>query len=38
LPATAVAPDGTRWIAADDIDGAALPSLMRKVLAHARVE
>jgi A/G-specific adenine glycosylase len=35
---TAAAPDGTRWIAAEDIAGAALPSLMRKVLAHARVE
>ena len=31
------APDGMRWIARD-IAGAALPSLMRKVLAHARVE
>jgi A/G-specific adenine glycosylase len=38
VPATADAPDGMRWIAAGDIDGAALPSLMRKVLAHARVE
>jgi hypothetical protein len=38
LPATAVAPDGTRWIAAADIDGAALPSLMRKVLVHARIK
>jgi A/G-specific adenine glycosylase len=38
LPAAAAAPDGMRWIAAGDIDGAALPSLVRKVLAHARVE
>jgi A/G-specific adenine glycosylase len=37
-PAAAVAPDGMRWIAATDIRGAAFPSLMRKVLAHARVE
>jgi A/G-specific adenine glycosylase len=31
-------PDGMRWIAAQDIRSAAFPSLMRKVLAHARVE
>jgi A/G-specific adenine glycosylase len=37
VPQTAAAPDGMRWIAAEDIEGAALPSLMRKVLAHARV-
>jgi A/G-specific adenine glycosylase len=35
LPKSATAPDGTRWIARDDIAGAALPSVMRKVLAHA---
>jgi A/G-specific adenine glycosylase len=35
LPASAKAPDGMRWIAGDEIAGAALPSLMRKVLAHA---
>jgi A/G-specific adenine glycosylase len=35
VPAGAKAPDGMRWIAADEIAGAALPSLMRKVLAHA---
>jgi len=34
----AVAPEGMRWLAARDVGGAALPSLMRKVLAHARVE
>jgi A/G-specific adenine glycosylase len=35
LPTSAVAPEGMRWIARKDIAGAALPSLMRKVLAHA---
>ena len=38
LPQSAPAPDGMRWLAPQDIAGAALPSLMRKVLAHARVE
>jgi A/G-specific adenine glycosylase len=38
VPQAAAAPDGMRWIAAGDIAGAALPSLMRKVLVHARVE
>jgi A/G-specific adenine glycosylase len=38
VPQAAAAPDGMRWIAACDIGGAALPSLMRKVLVHARVE
>ena len=38
VPQAALAPDGMRWISARDIPGAALPSLMRKVLAHARVE
>jgi A/G-specific adenine glycosylase len=38
VPATAAAPDGMRWIAAAEVRGAAFPSLMRKVLAHARVE
>lgn len=33
LPASCVAPAGTRWIA--DVAGAALPSVMRKVLVHA---
>jgi A/G-specific adenine glycosylase len=37
VPAAA-APDGMRWIAASEVQGAAFPSLMRKVLAHARVE
>jgi A/G-specific adenine glycosylase len=35
VPACTPAPKGTRWIAIADIDGEALPSLMRKVLAHA---
>jgi len=34
LPKSAPAPDGMRWIARKDIVGAALPSVMRKVLAH----
>jgi A/G-specific adenine glycosylase len=38
VPAAAGAPDGMRWIAASEVRGAAFPSLMRKVLAHARVE
>jgi A/G-specific adenine glycosylase len=36
--AAAAAPEGMRWIAASEVRGAAFPSLMRKVLAHARVE
>jgi A/G-specific adenine glycosylase len=35
LPQSAVAPEGTRWLSRDDIEGAALPTVMRKVLAHA---
>jgi A/G-specific adenine glycosylase len=35
LPKSATAPEGMHWIARQDIAGAALPSLMRKVLAHA---
>jgi A/G-specific adenine glycosylase len=35
VPTRAPAPDGTRWIAISDLAGEALPSLMRKVLAHA---
>jgi A/G-specific adenine glycosylase len=30
------APAGLRWIAAKDIDGEAFPTVMRKVIAHAR--
>jgi len=37
LPNSTTAPDGMRWMAPEDIAGAALPSLMRKVLAHAGV-
>jgi A/G-specific adenine glycosylase len=33
--AGAVAPAGARWVAIDALSGEALPSLMRKVLAHA---
>jgi A/G-specific adenine glycosylase len=35
IPARTGAPKGTRWIALSGIAGEALPSLMRKVLAHA---
>jgi A/G-specific adenine glycosylase len=35
LPARAAAPAGTRWVAFNDLSGEALPSLMRKVIAHA---
>jgi A/G-specific adenine glycosylase len=35
LPARTLAPAGTRWVALTDIAGEALPSLMRKVVAHA---
>jgi A/G-specific adenine glycosylase len=38
VPATTAAPAGMRWIAAEDVRGAAFPSLMRKVLVHALVE
>jgi A/G-specific adenine glycosylase len=38
LPKSAVAPEGMRWIGREDIAGAALPSVMRKVLAHALAE
>jgi A/G-specific adenine glycosylase len=35
LPKSATAPEGMHWIAREDIAGAALPSVMRKVLTHA---
>ena len=35
---TTPAPTGMRWVAAAELDGEALPSLMRKVLAKARIE
>jgi A/G-specific adenine glycosylase len=35
VPARTLAPKDTRWIAISDLAGEALPSLMRKVLAHA---
>ena len=34
VPAGAPAPNGARWVALDAIAGEALPSLMRKVIAH----
>lgn len=38
LPATTPAPEGHRWVPPDRFDAEALPSLMRKVLAHGGVE
>jgi A/G-specific adenine glycosylase len=35
VPADASAPQDMRWVGRDDLPGEALPSLMRKVLAHA---
>jgi A/G-specific adenine glycosylase len=35
LPKSAVAPKGMHWIDRESIAGAALPSVMRKVVAHA---
>jgi A/G-specific adenine glycosylase len=35
ISARATAPAGARWIPLADLDGEALPSLMRKVMAHA---
>jgi A/G-specific adenine glycosylase len=35
LPPTAQAPSATRWIRISELGGEALPSLMRKVVAHA---
>jgi A/G-specific adenine glycosylase len=38
VPANAHAPADTRWIALADIDGEALPSLMRKVVAQTATD
>jgi A/G-specific adenine glycosylase len=35
VPAKSAAPHGARWVALDDLSGEALPTLMRKVIAHA---
>ncbi len=35
IPKDAQPPQGARWVAVDAIPGEALPSLMRKVIAHA---
>ncbi len=35
VPARTAAPTGARWVAIGELAGEALPSLMRKVLAHA---
>lgn len=34
-PQTTAAPEGARWVARADLAGEALPTVMRKVLAHA---
>jgi A/G-specific adenine glycosylase len=36
-PAGTEAPAGMRWVPFDRLDGEALPNLMRKVIAHARL-
>jgi A/G-specific adenine glycosylase len=38
MPVMTPAPDGARWVAIAALDGEALPTLMRKVLSHARIE
>ncbi|WP_029005003.1 A/G-specific adenine glycosylase [Azorhizobium doebereinerae] len=38
LPLRTPAPDGHRWVDPKDFEREALPSLMRKVLAHGRVD
>jgi A/G-specific adenine glycosylase len=38
VPKRTGAPKGTRFVAAADLQGEALPSLMRKVIAHAGVD
>jgi A/G-specific adenine glycosylase len=35
VPVRTAAPKGTRWVAISELSGEALPSLMRKVVAHA---
>ena len=35
LPAGTPAPKGMRWVALAELPGEALPSVMRKVVAHA---
>jgi A/G-specific adenine glycosylase len=35
LPANTAAPSGMRWVALADLNGEALPTVMRKVVAHA---
>jgi len=35
VPPRTAPPRGTRWIKIAELDGEALPSLMRKVIAHA---
>jgi A/G-specific adenine glycosylase len=38
IPRGAIAPAGARWIALSELDGEALPTVMRKVVAHASGE
>jgi A/G-specific adenine glycosylase len=35
LPKHTRAPEGTRWVKISELGGEALPSLMRKIVAHA---
>jgi A/G-specific adenine glycosylase len=35
VPRSTRAPRGTRWLALEDVPGAAFPNVMRKVIAHA---
>ena len=35
VPRTTKAPHGMNWLALEDVAGAALPNVMRKVIAHA---
>ncbi|WP_020186741.1 A/G-specific adenine glycosylase [Methylopila sp. 73B] len=38
VPQATPAPAGARWVARRDLDGEALPSVFRKVVAHARAD
>lgn len=38
LPAGTPAPEGARWVLPRDFDAQALPSVMRKILSHGRID
>ena len=38
VPARAQAADGARWVSLADLGAEALPNVMRKVIAHARID